>query len=110
MFVIIGDPRVKWWNLTEENARKLSERIAKEGIWKQADDVHTTWEVMAECIQMSAKEALCISRRGGSKIKEVWWWNEEVKERVKDIKKRRMLLSLIVKRTKKRRLVELDIS
>ena len=28
----MGDPRVKWWNFTKKNARKLSEMITKEGI------------------------------------------------------------------------------
>ena len=35
------DPRVKWWNLTKENAMKLSEMITKEGIWKQVEDTDT---------------------------------------------------------------------
>jgi len=36
-----GDPRVKWWNLTKENTRKLAKRITKEGNWKQAEDANT---------------------------------------------------------------------
>ena len=27
----VGDPKVKWWNLTKGNAMKLSERITEEG-------------------------------------------------------------------------------
>jgi len=38
---------------------------------------------MADCIQRSAKEILGTSRGGGNKMKGVWWWNEEVKEKVK---------------------------
>jgi len=33
-----GEPRVKWWNLTRENAIKLTERISEEGVWKKAED------------------------------------------------------------------------
>jgi len=39
---------------------------------------------MSECIQRSAKDILGISRKGGSGIKEAWWWNGEVKEKVKE--------------------------
>ena len=31
------DLRVKWWNLTKENAMKLSERITEEGAWWQIE-------------------------------------------------------------------------
>jgi len=61
----VGDSRVKWWNLTKENAMKLSERITEEGAWRQIEDTDTMWEVMAECIWRSAKEILRTSRRGG---------------------------------------------
>jgi len=47
----VGKPRVKWWNLTKENAMKLAERIAKEGAWGQVEAADTMWEVMAECIR-----------------------------------------------------------
>jgi len=39
---------------------------------------------MAECIQRSAKEVLGISRGSEGRIKGVWWWNEGVKEKVKE--------------------------
>ena len=44
------------------------------------------WEAMTECIRRSAKEILGISRRVGNKMEGVWWWNEEVKEKVKEKK------------------------
>ena len=31
----VGEPRVKWWNLTKENTMKLAERIKEEGAWRQ---------------------------------------------------------------------------
>ena len=30
----VEKPRVKWWNLTNENARKLAEKINEEGAWR----------------------------------------------------------------------------
>jgi len=42
---------------------------------------------MTDCIRRLAKEVLGTSRRGGNKMKGAWWWNEEVKEKVKEKKK-----------------------
>ena len=38
---------------------------------------------MTECIQNSSREILGASKGSGGKIKEVWWWNVEVNEKVK---------------------------
>jgi len=65
---------------------KLAERIIEEGAWRPVEDADTMWEVMAECIRRSAKEILGNSRTGGSRINGVWWWNEEVKQKVNDKK------------------------
>ena len=37
----VGDPRVKWWTLSKENARFLSKRITEEGAWRAAEDADT---------------------------------------------------------------------
>jgi len=34
----VGDPAVKWWKLTKDNAMKLSERIIGEGAWRQVEN------------------------------------------------------------------------
>ena len=65
---------------------KLVERITKEGAWRQEEDADIMWEAMAACIHRSAKEILGTSRRGGNRMKGAWWWNEEVKEKVKEKK------------------------
>ena len=65
---------------------KLSERITEEGVWRQIDDADTMWKVTADYIRRSAKKVLGTSRRGGNKMKGVWWWNEEVKEKVREKK------------------------
>jgi len=82
----VGHPRVKWWKLTKENIVKLSERITEEGALRQVEDVYTMWEAMAGCIRRSAKEILGTTRKGGNKMKGAWWWNGEVKEKVKEKK------------------------
>ena len=64
----------------------IGERITEEGAWRRAEDANSMWEAMADCIRMSAKEILGFSKRGGNKMEGAWWWNEEVKERVKEKK------------------------
>jgi len=78
----VGDPRVKWWTLSKENAKFLSERITEEGACRMAEDADAMWKAMADSIRRSAIEVLGTSRRGGHKIEGAWWWNEEVKEKV----------------------------
>ena len=69
----VGDPRVKWWTLTKENAGLIVERITEEGAWRRAEDADSMWEAMADCIRRSAKEILGFSRRGGNKMEGAWW-------------------------------------
>ena len=64
--------RVKWWTLTKENAMLLTERITEEGAWRRVEDVDTMWKAMTDCIERSAKEVLCTSRRSGNKMEGAW--------------------------------------
>jgi len=82
----VMDLRVKWWNLTKENAMKLSTRITEEGAWRRVEDLDMMWEAMTNCIRKSTKEILGASRRGGNRIKGAWRLNEGVKEKVKEKK------------------------
>jgi len=80
----VGMARVIWWNLTKENATKLSERMKSEANWKLVEDADAMWEGMTKCIRRSAQEVLGISRLGGGRKSGAWWWDNEVKERVKE--------------------------
>jgi len=41
------------------------------------------WEAVVDCIRRSTKETLGLSRGGGNRMEGAWWWNKEVKEKVK---------------------------
>jgi len=104
----VGDARVKRWTLTKENTMLLSERIIKKGAWMWVEDADTMWKAMADCIRRSAKEVLGTSRRGDYKMKGVWWWKEEVKEKIRE-KKEAYADFMNSGRMEREILVELDI-
>ena len=39
-----GVVRVKWWNLTRENAVKLAEKIKSEASWEVTEDADAMWD------------------------------------------------------------------
>ena len=69
----VGEPKVRWWNLTRENAIWISEKIIANGNWRRLEDVDKMWEALAGCIRESAREVLGISRGGGSRLEGAWW-------------------------------------
>jgi len=79
----VGEPRIMWWTLTKEQAGLIAKRIAEGRAWRRAEDVDSMWRAMADCIRRSAKETLGLSRGGTNRMEGAWWWNEEVKEKVK---------------------------
>jgi len=42
------------------------------------------WEGMAQCIRRLAKEVLGVFRGGGEGKSGAWWWDKEVREKVKE--------------------------
>ena len=49
-----GVARVRWWNLTRENAIKLAEKIKSEASWELIENADAMWDGMAHCIRRSA--------------------------------------------------------
>jgi len=50
-----GITRIRWWNLTRENATKLSKKIESETNWELVRDANAMCERMAQCIWRSAR-------------------------------------------------------
>jgi len=71
-------------NFAREKVTKSSEKIKSEANWKVIRDTDAMWEGMTQCIRRSTKEVLGVSRGGGGRQSRVWWWNEEVREKVKE--------------------------
>lgn len=53
----LGDLRVKWWNLTSDNAAKLVDKTRAKGPWDMEGDANKMWEAMADCIRRNG--SLC---------------------------------------------------
>ena len=98
----VGVARVRWWNLTRENATSLLKKIKSEASWKLIEDADKMWEGMAQYIRRSAKEVLGISRGGGGRTKGAWLWNDEVKEREKEKQNAYAALSVSTSEEEKR--------
>jgi len=88
-----GAVRVRWWNLTTENAAKLSEKIRAGVNWELTENADAMWDGMAQGIRRSAEEVLGVSRGGGGRNSGTWWWDEEVREIVKEKQKAYVALS-----------------
>ncbi|XP_047264216.1 uncharacterized protein LOC124896645 [Capsicum annuum] len=82
-----GHPRIKWRGLTPVTALDIGVKVAKIGVWKCRGDVDVAWDRAASCIMDTAREVLGVSRGRAGQHKENWWWNEEVKKKVKSKKK-----------------------
>jgi len=95
--------RVRWWNLTRENATKLLEKIKSEASWKLIEDVDAMWEGMTQCIRRLAKEVFRVFRGGGGRKNRAWWWDEEVREKVKENKRFKLPLAAVRLRKKEER-------
>jgi len=67
-----GVTRDRWWNLTRENATKLSEKITAEANWKVGENADAMWDRVAQCIRGSAEEVLGVSRWGGGRKSGAW--------------------------------------
>ena len=79
------EERICWWKLKKEEGDELVEKL--EEIMDSIDDrEQMQWDATYPKIMKSAKEVLGTSRPGRYLEKESWWWDEEVKEAVKEKK------------------------
>ena len=59
-------------------------KIKSEASWRLIEDADAMWEGMAQCIRKLAKGVLGISKGGRGRTRGVWWWDDEVKEKIKE--------------------------
>ena len=75
-------PKIKWWNLKDQNKKITFQKDALEIINWNLEEVDNTWENVTNQIKEIAKRVLGESK-GHKWNKESWWWNDDIQEKVK---------------------------
>jgi len=79
-------PKIKWWNLKDEDQRSLFRERVLEQI-ELREGVEEWWNLNASMIRQAAEEILGMtSGKGPPNDKETWWWKEEISETIKQKK------------------------
>ncbi|XP_068243791.1 uncharacterized protein [Palaemon carinicauda] len=79
------DPKIKWWKLKEDELRVLfKERVLE--VVRLYEDVQEWLTENSKVILRIGEEVLGKSSGRTPNDKELWWWNDEVQERVKNKK------------------------
>ena len=68
------------------DAEVFKGRVIVEGSWNEEGDANYMWETMATCIRKVASGVFGMTRGGGCKTKDTWWWNEDVQRAIKEKK------------------------
>ncbi|PWZ04046.1 DNA mismatch repair protein MSH5 [Zea mays] len=76
--------RTKWWKLKGDVAQTFKERDIEEGPWAEEGDTNIMWRKMATCIRKIASEEFGLSQGNRRKVKDTWWWNEDVQKAIKE--------------------------
>ena len=78
-------PKIKWWKLKETSCQEAFREEATRILGGQ-DGFFDEWDKTAEILRKIAKTVLgaMFGKRKGDR--EIWWWNEEVQESIKEKK------------------------
>jgi hypothetical protein len=64
----------------------FKERVLKEGPWYEGGDANSMWMKMSTCIRKVASGEFEVTKGGKRETKEIWWWNENVQNAIKEKK------------------------
>jgi hypothetical protein len=84
LFFWVKKDVMKWWKLRGEAAQTFKERMLGEGPWKEGEDADNMWLKMTTCVRKVASEVFGVSRGGKQKVKDTWWWNDEVQRAIRE--------------------------
>ena len=80
---LVGQEKIKWWRLDANKIATLRDLVSTEREWEGSEDANIMWERMVGKIRKTAKKVLGVSRGKGQRREGIWWWNEEIQEKVK---------------------------
>ncbi|XP_070015835.1 uncharacterized protein [Nicotiana sylvestris] len=81
--VVYGQPKIKWGSLTKGKAQELGENLLAMRAWRSSRDASSMWTTTANCIREAAREVLEVSKGYSGGYNGDWWWNGEVRGKVK---------------------------
>jgi hypothetical protein len=64
----------------------FKKRVLKEGPWHEGGDANSMRMKMSTCIRKVTSEEFRVTKRGIHETKEIWWWNENVQNAIKEKK------------------------
>ena len=82
-------PKIKWWELKNEQRRlEFKEKVMREITSKE--DPNEWWEENSKVVRRVAEEVLGKTSGKGKPLgKDTWWWSEEVQVKIKEKKEAR---------------------
>jgi hypothetical protein len=86
----------------------FKERVLKEVPGHEGGDANSMWMKMSTCIRKVASKEFGVTKGGKCETKEAWWWNENVKNAIKEKKEcfRRMHLDRSVDNVERYKVVK----
>lgn len=81
-------PRRKVWKLKEENIRQAFGAYVQENLEGQevSASVEDKWSCLKKCL-LDASDQTCGWTKGPHRRREVWWWNDQVDDAIKEKKR-----------------------
>ncbi|KAI3810563.1 hypothetical protein L1987_20182 [Smallanthus sonchifolius] len=81
-------PRIRWGNLKDENINLFKDKVMAMNTNTKDGDTNQMWVAMATTVTQAAKETLGVTLGATRGHQESWWWNEEVRSKIKDKQQR----------------------
>ncbi|XP_071722016.1 uncharacterized protein [Rutidosis leptorrhynchoides] len=79
----VKKPKIRWWSLKRPKQEDFKNSMAAKVIWS-LDDANTMWEAMESYIKRVASSTLGVSKGKGVTPRGAWWWDDAVKEKIKE--------------------------
>ncbi|XP_071722142.1 uncharacterized protein [Rutidosis leptorrhynchoides] len=81
---VIEKSKIRWWSLKGTKQEDFKNSMAADAIRSLEDVANAMWEAMESCIKRVASSTLGVSKGKGVAPRGAWWWDDAVKEKIKE--------------------------